>query len=319
MRHVNMRKEEKQGIFVLRNMAQDNRHLLSPWRAHLYLRKHVDSFFSEEQLRRLLRKLEKEAFIKPLYKRGKRALYQVTSPYARKDLNIFEVISEAYYPGIFCYVTAMEMHGLTDQRSYDRHLYVPRRVKQQVVQVQEKDEQQKWISYIPLGTQISDWRLTPLPPLIELAELDGYTIRAHYTKDTWLFGFEVVDVERVPVRRTDLERTLLDGLRFPKHCGGLNEVFRAWVRALDSISVDRLVGYTEQFNQLILFQRVGFVMETLGLEHERLAMWKKDKTARGGSRVLDPEQPYAPTYSEAWQLSLNHPIAILEQRDGSYS
>ena len=103
-------------------------------------------------------------------------------------------------------------------------------------------------------------------------------------------------------------------------------MFRAWVRAADAnpaeggpLDLDRLVGYAERFDQLILYQRAGFVIETLGLRHPRLDAWKKDKVVRGGSRVLDPDRPYAPTFSEAWGLSLNHPTAILTERDASVS
>jgi predicted transcriptional regulator of viral defense system len=115
-----------------------------------------------------------------------------------------------------------------------------------------------------------------------------------------------------------LERTLIDGLRQPKYCGGLNEVFRGWVRA-EGLSADTLVAYAEQFDQKILYQRLGFVMETLDMRHERLAFWKEQKAPRGGSRVLNPEREYSSEYSDEWNISINHPISILTERDASYS
>jgi hypothetical protein len=173
---------------------------------------------------------------------------------------------------------------------------------------------------LPPGTEPEDWRLCPLPTFVRVSEAGPYEVVTHSSKPVWLFGFGEVEVEGVPVRATDVERTLIDGLRHPKLCGGLSEVFRAWVRALErGVSAERLVEYAERFDQAILYQRLGYVMETLGLTHPRLERWKREEVVRGGSRVLDPDRPYAPTYSEDWALSLNHPTAILESRDATYS
>ena len=183
---------------------------------------------------------------------------------------------------------------------------------------------------LPLGTTPDDWRLEPLPSFVRLTEVGGQAVKAHNVKPAWLFGMQEGAVGGAPVRLTDVERTLLDGLRYPKHCGGLGEVFRGWVRASESdggkpgartpgIDVERLVDYAERFDQLILYQRLGFVMETLGLGHPRLDVWKREKVVRGGSRVLDPDRPYAPEFSEDWGLSVNYPVSVLVERDGATS
>ena len=176
---------------------------------------------------------------------------------------------------------------------------------------------------LPLDTTPEDWRLYPLPSFVRLTEIDGYAVDVHNVKPAWLFGLQRGTVRGAPVRLTDRERTLLDGLRYPKHCGGLGEVFRAWVRwaeaDADRGAVDRLVDYSERFDQRILYQRAGFVLETLGLAHPRLAHWKEHQVVRGGSRLLDPDAPYSPDFSEGWGLSINYPTGVLEERDGSTS
>jgi predicted transcriptional regulator of viral defense system len=146
---------------------------------------------------------------------------------------------------------------------------------------------------------------------------EDFTLKTHQLKDDWVFGHSTPSVHSVPVRCTDVERTLIDGLKQPRYCGGLSEVFRAWVRA--DPDPNRLVDYTERLDRLILYQRVGFVMETLGMQHAHFAQWKAEKSPRGGSRVLNPEKEYASSYSEEWNLSINHPTSILDTRDASYS
>lgn len=176
---------------------------------------------------------------------------------------------------------------------------------------------------LPPGTEPNDWRLSPLPSFVRLDRAGPYEIVTHSAKPVWLFGFETrASAGGALVRVTDLERTLIDGLRYPKLCGGLSEVFRAWVRACDRRtppSPEILVAHAERFGQSILYQRLGFVMETLGLRHPRLSVWKREQVIRGGSRVLDADRPYAPDYDEGWGLSLNHPTGILTDRDGTDS
>ena len=177
---------------------------------------------------------------------------------------------------------------------------------------------------LPLGTSPEDWRLEPLPSFVRLTEVGEYSVDAHNVKPAWFFGTMEGVEQGAPVRVTDVERTLLDGLRYPKHCGGLGEVFRAWVRAAETdagrgVDVGQLVEYVERFDQLILYQRAGFVMEALGMGHPRFEVWKREKVVRGGSRVLDPDRPYAPEFDEDWALSINYPTTILEERDSFHS
>jgi predicted transcriptional regulator of viral defense system len=297
--------------FVLGKLAGQNRHVLSTWRAHLILRQEVDSFYDESKAQRVAERLRREGLVEVI--KGK-TLYKVTSPYARKSVNIYELANEAYPFGILSHSSALEVHQLTDQRSKRIHLYEGPSAPGEVLRRTDSENSE---TLVPPGTEPEDWRMHPLPRSARVEEWDGYEITTHRLKEEWFFGHEVARANGVEVQCTDVERTLIDGLRHPGYCGGMNEVFRGWVRA--DPSPERLVRYTEQFDQLILYQRVGFVMNTLGIEHPELAQWKEEKTPRGGSRVLNPERDFESEYSEEWNLSINHPTAILTERDVSYS
>jgi hypothetical protein len=268
--------------------------------------------------------MAQEGLLTPIEGSGAQ-LYQVTSPYAPPELNPYELAQEAYYAGAFCYATALELHRLSDQREQGFRLFLPSSPSGTTVHrlsgPDAEAEENESPNLMPPGTEAADWRLAPLPSYVRLTKAGDYSIRTHSAKPAWLFGFELIEARGVVVRVTDIERTLIDGLRHPKLCGGLSEVFRAWVRAVEDerASPARLADYAERFGQSILYQRLGFVMETLGLEHQMLDRWKEEEVMRGGSRLLSAEQPYASRYDEAWALSLNHPTAILESRDVAYS
>ncbi len=117
----------------------------------------------------------------------------------------------------------------------------------------------------------------------------------------------------LPIYVTDLERTLLDAIRLPDKAGGIMNALRVWRSAKDRLSLDTLIQYVERFESGVLFQRAGFVLEQLKLDHPRLSQWRSD-LQRGGSMKLVPSRPYASTYSERWNLSINVPddvIAVL--------
>jgi len=109
---------------------------------------------------------------------------------------------------------------------------------------------------------------------------------------------------------TTPERTLLDGLLDPEECGGFENVLGAWGRGRDLLDVNAVVFLVDRLDIGVLRQRVGFVLEALGIEHEAFKRWQP-LGRRGGSSRLVSSAPYAPTFDERWSLSLNAPIGAL--------
>lgn len=294
----------KSAKIVLEGLSQENRRIATIGRAMLALRAHYPLSQLSRHAKQALAFLERNGLIEAIP--GTRAFYKVTAPFVgSKELNPYELVMEAYYDGILAYSTALELHQLTDQRFRTLHVLVPDR----------KDEDMRL-----LGTSLYEWELLLLPTPSRIKEMDEYTIVSHRMNREWSFGYEIMKPHGFPLRVIDIERTLIDGLRHAKHCGGLDEVFRAWVRAYDLLDVGKIVSYAEKYDIGVLYQRVGFVLETMGLTHPQFLSWRENHVQRGGSRVLDPERPFSGgRFDERWALSINHPVSILEQMDASYS
>jgi predicted transcriptional regulator of viral defense system len=117
------------------------------------------------------------------------------------------------------------------------------------------------------------------------------------TTDHWVTKQEQITV-------SDLERTVLDGLRQPEYCGGVTEVAKGlWIRRAD-MDVARLVDYALRLNVGAVMRRVGFLMELYDLgtaaDRERLR-----GCATGTYSLLDPVMPPQGKHSARWHLRLN--------------
>lgn len=74
-----------------------------------------------------------------------------------------------------------------------------------------------------------------------------------------LFGVARVTHEGVELNATDRERTILDCIRRPDYCGGIEELLKS-IGAFHTVDVSILGKYLKQFGELSLIQRSGFVL-----------------------------------------------------------
>ncbi|MDE0446559.1 MAG: hypothetical protein OXH96_07775, partial [Spirochaetaceae bacterium] len=106
------------------------------------------------------------------------------------------------------------------------------------------------------------------------------------------------------VRVSDLERTIIDGLKQPEHCGGLTEVAKGlWMRRED-VKVDRLIQYAKRIGVGAVVRRLGFLLET----YEIAAPPDLDRVRAGLTATyvrLDPVLPAEGKHLRRWRLRLN--------------
>jgi predicted transcriptional regulator of viral defense system len=117
------------------------------------------------------------------------------------------------------------------------------------------------------------------------------------TMDYWVSKQEKVTV-------SDLERTVLDGLRRPEYCGGVTEVAKGlWIRRAD-VDIGRLVEYALRLDVGAAMRRLGYLLEVYDLgavaERERLR-----ERAGASYSLLDPVMPSQGKHIATWHLRLN--------------
>jgi predicted transcriptional regulator of viral defense system len=106
------------------------------------------------------------------------------------------------------------------------------------------------------------------------------------------------------VRVSDLERTVIDGLKQPEYCGGLTEVAKGlWMRR-QHVNAGRLVQYARRLGVGAVVQRLGFLLETYELappaDLDRLRSRLTATYVR-----LDPVLPAEGKRLHRWRLQLN--------------
>jgi predicted transcriptional regulator of viral defense system len=120
-----------------------------------------------------------------------------------------------------------------------------------------------------------------------------------------LFGLtEHWATKQEKVRVSDLERTIIDGLKQPEHCGGLTEVAKGlWMRRQD-VNADRLVRYAQRIGVGAVVRRLGYLLET----YEMAAPPELYRLRSGLTATyvrLDPVLPAEGKHLRRWRLQLN--------------
>lgn len=295
------------GVAIIELLAAEERRVLSDWRALLLLRRATDSIPPHtrrwthkprniNEIHPILNQMHSRGQIEPIP--SLKHVYEVTVPYARAGLvEEDEILMEVHPYASLSYLSALTFHNLTNELPKEIAAMIP---------------SDGIGGQLPLGTGSEDWKELALAPGRTPARISNQPVRWVRTKIDWYFGMDQYRPRGYPVRVTSPERTLLDGLRQPELCGGLENVLRAWSLAQDTLELDKVVAYVDRFNIRVLRQRVGFILDELHLSHPRLEKWRAE-SQRGGSSKLLGSAPYAPRYSESWNLSLNAPTSPLHK------
>lgn len=124
-------------------------------------------------------------------------------------------------------------------------------------------------------------------------------------KPEYFFGLQKHWIDKSEsVWVSDLEKTVLDGLKTPEYCGGITEVFKGFWMKRQEMSMTKLADYAEKLNVGAVYRRLGFLLETYGMncpsELERL-----QRKMNASYLLLDPTLPSEGKYMARWRLRLN--------------
>ncbi len=105
---------------------------------------------------------------------------------------------------------------------------------------------------------------------------------------------------------SDLERTLLDGLKQPDYCGGFSEVARAFSIKHDEIDPQKIIDYAIKLDVGAVNRRLGYLMELYNIG-SRIYWEFLQTTLTSTYQLLDPALPAEGHHMAKWRLRLNIP------------
>lgn len=106
------------------------------------------------------------------------------------------------------------------------------------------------------------------------------------------------------VKVSDLEKTVIDGLRQPEYCGGLTEIAKGlWMRRKD-MNPHRLISYAKQTDVGAVIRRLGFLMELYQMGNTK-NLEALQKTLTETYVPLDSLLPAQGKFLRRWRLQIN--------------
>ncbi len=176
-----------------------------------------------------------------------------------------ELVGEAAY--YLSHGTAFELHRMVTQPNFTVYVSCTRRVRPQTV--------------------------------------GGYDFHFVHVPSERVFGVTKhwVDKERF-VMISDIERTILDGLRHPAFVGGVTEVAKGlWMKRAE-LDIPRLVEYVRRLGVGAVVRRLGYLLEHYGLgDATTLESLRGMLTAT--YQRFDPLLPAEGPFVARWRLQLN--------------
>lgn len=145
------------------------------------------------------------------------------------------------------------------------------------------------------------------PRMMRSRTIQGTEFRFVRCKTEDLFGITEIWIDKnEKVRVSDLERTLLDGLKQPVYCGGFSEVAKGFSIKHQAIDPQKLIDYAIKLDVGAINRRLGYLMELYNIG-SRIHWEFLQTTLTPTYQLLDPELPAEGHHIARWRLRLNIP------------
>jgi predicted transcriptional regulator of viral defense system len=109
---------------------------------------------------------------------------------------------------------------------------------------------------------------------------------------------------REKVTVSDLERTVIDGLKQPEHCGGVTEVAKGFWMQRRRMNASRLVDYALRLDVGAVVRRLGYLMEVYSIGTAADTARLRERLTKT-YLLLDPLLPSSGRFLARWRLRLN--------------
>ncbi len=215
--------------------------------------------------------------------RLRKGLYALASPVPGvAPVHEFEIAMALVRPAAISHWSALHFHGLTEQIPHV--VYVLTTLGATIPRVRVRSGREDHQSR---GYQVGN---------VFYRFVQVNKERYFATRQQWL--------GEVKITVTDPERTLLDGLTRPQHCGGIAEVLHAFERHQSKLNLEKIIAYALKLDAATA-KRLGWVLEDLGVEPAKL-----ERLARlpiRGYRPLDATGPRRGPCNQRWMVQVNLP------------
>ena len=135
--------------------------------------------------------------------------------------------------------------------------------------------------------------------------IGGYDFRFIHISPEQEFGVQKywIDKERF-VMISDMERTIIDGLRHPAFVGGITEVAKGLWMKRDVLKVERLLDYAQRLGIGAVVRRLGYLLEHYGIANA-LTLDSLRGMLTATYQRLEPLLPAEGSFLSRWRLQLN--------------
>ncbi len=180
--------------------------------------------------------------------------------YAFKDASEFEIALSIQPGSYLSHYSAMYLHGLIDN--------IP-----QIIYTNKEQSRKPRYSSDLSQDNLDRAFARPMRKTKQIAQYDRFKIYLLNGKHTGNLGVIDHNLDRIAIKITGLERTLIDAVVRPDYSGGIEEVLKAFIAAKGEVSVNKMLATLKKMDYIYPYhQAIGFYLEKAGYNENVLKL-----------------------------------------------